>query len=148
MSASSFGALSRFEPYGGAWKLKIARCGSATWATSPSIRSRSSGSGSSRNVSHGVGLAQPVETSVKPSSSMVFASPSSRCSARSMIGSISNMSSLAGETMQRMPVPASRSSPSAIQRSTEASISALNRVSTRVESADHASISSRVRRTG
>ena len=51
-----------------------------------------------------------------------------------MIGSISNMSSLAGETMQRIPVPASRSSPSAIQRSTRASISALKRVSTRAES--------------
>ena len=68
MSASSFGASSRFEPYGGAWKLKIARLRSGTVATSRRSASRSSSSGSSRNVFQGVGFAQPVETSVKPSS--------------------------------------------------------------------------------
>ena len=35
MSASSLGALSRFEPYGGAWKLKIARCGSGDLGDQP-----------------------------------------------------------------------------------------------------------------
>ena len=65
-----------------------------------------------------------------------------------MIGSSSKMSSLAGETTQRIPVPASRSSASAIQRSTLAIISALKRVSTMTGSPDQASTSSRVRRTG
>jgi hypothetical protein len=99
-------------------------------------------------VFHGVGFAQPVETRVNPSSGIVFASPSCTCWARSMIGSISNMSSFAGETTQRMLVPPRRSSASAIHASTERSISSLNRASTSAWSADHAASSSGVSRIG
>src|SRR5688572_33270455 len=63
---SSFraGALSSFDPYGGAWKLKIVVSGSEAAASAVSIRSASCGSSASRNVCHGVGFVQPIETIV------------------------------------------------------------------------------------
>ena len=59
--SSSAGASSRPVPYGGAWKLKIARSMSGIWLTTVSILAASWGSGASRKVSHGVGFVQPME---------------------------------------------------------------------------------------
>ena len=56
---------------------------------------------------------------------MVLPSPSITEAVRSMTGSISNMSSLAGETTQRMAVGPNLASAMPIQRSTPCRISAL-----------------------
>src|SRR5687768_4320585 len=63
-SGFNAGALSSFDPYGGAWKLKIVVSGSDAAAIAVSIRLASSGSSASRNVCHGVGLVHPIDTIV------------------------------------------------------------------------------------
>ena len=65
---SSSAAVSSVLSFGGAWKLKITREKSPTPATMPSMCRASSSSGTSRGVSHGVGLLRP-ELSMRCSSS-------------------------------------------------------------------------------
>src|SRR5215470_3957434 len=62
MLASSAGASSRPVPWGGAWKLKIARPMSGIWLVTASILAARSSSGASRKVFHGVGFVHPIET--------------------------------------------------------------------------------------
>src|ERR1017187_6404519 len=118
-------------PYGGAWKLKIVRSMSGTWAATASIFCRRAASGASRNVSHGVGLVQPMETRWNPPGiSTALASPKVTHGDDSMTSSISQMSSFPPFRMQGIAPPLSLPSAMSSHRSRERSISMLNRRST------------------
>ncbi len=64
VSQSILGATSSWVSYGGACNPRTSLSGdTVAWATIASMRFLSSGSSSSRGVSHGVRLVQPLEAS-------------------------------------------------------------------------------------
>ena len=128
--SSSAGASSSPVPYGGAWKLKIARPMSGTWLATASILAASSGSGASRKVSHGVGLVQPMEISENPSRSSSLPSAKLTHGDCSMMSSISQMSSLPPLRMHGISPPRSLPSAMSSHRSRDWVISTVNLRST------------------
>ena len=108
----------------------MARSMSGTWLATASILAARSGSGASRNVSHGVGLVQPIEISGKPSRSSTLPSAKLTQGDCSMMSSISQMSSLPPLRMHGISPPRSLPSAMSSHRSRLCVISTVNRRST------------------